>query len=59
MAVGRHALRDLAFVVGELQVHATAVDVERADPRYLVLIALHSKCQPGKPSPQGLGHFIR
>ena len=24
----------------------------------MVLIALHSRCQPGKPSPQGLGHFM-
>src|SRR5437867_6151986 len=25
-------------------------------PRYLYAIALHSTCQPGRPSPQGLGH---
>src|SRR5438876_696965 len=30
--------------------------MSRGAPRYLFAIALHSTCQPGRPSPHGLGH---
>src|ERR1700712_2666060 len=29
--------------------------MSKVSPRYLALIALHSICHPGRPSPQGLG----
>ena len=28
-------------------------------PKYFSLITEHSMCQPGYPSPHGLGHFIK
>ena len=33
--------------------------ISKVRPRYFVLITLHSKCQPGKPSPHGEGQCIR
>ena len=51
-------LRPLVLVVGEHEVEAAAVDVEaRAEKRRR--IAEHSMCQPGRPSPQGLGQTAR
>ena len=49
---GGLGLRDLVFVVREAQVQPAAVDVELV-PRYLVTIAEHSRCQPGRPVPHG------
>ena len=50
LAGRRLALGDLVLVVGKDQVDATGVDVE-ARPRCFMLIAEHSMCQPGRPSP--------
>ena len=50
---GRAGLGDLVLVVREDQVHPAAVDVE-GGPRYLVAMAEHSRCQPGRPGPHGV-----
>ena len=56
--MGAAALGDLVLVVGEDEVEAAAVDVDRLARDARSIIAEHSICQPGRPRPQGLSQPI-
>jgi hypothetical protein len=53
VAVGTAALGQFVLVVRKNQVAAAAVDID-GRPRCARIIAEHSRCQPGRPRPQGL-----
>ena len=50
------ALRDLVLVMGEDQVDAARGAGRTSPPRYSMLMAEHSMCQPGRPRPKGASH---
>ena len=52
---GGLALGDLVLVVREDEVDPAGVDSNEG-PRWVMLIAEHSMCQPGRPSPIAVDH---